>query len=198
MKKFVIFLLILLPIKAYPVAIDVGGNNGGGSHYGSNTVITQENSGNDTGTIDHLDLNGWMGGDMDVATFTNEGGTTFSTNGNITVTLAGGAETFNAPGDFTAFAITSGDYIGAYPVGMCWISYSSTGGSGMWWVSGDNIPASSVNFTATASWDLWIYGTGESGGGAGWSHDFGGVANANISSIGGVAIADIAKVGGVE
>ncbi len=34
--------------------------------------------------------------------------------------------------------------------------------------------------------------------GAGWPHDIGGVANANIGKIGGVAIADVAKVGGVE
>ena len=62
-------------------------------------------------------------------------------------------------------------------------------------ISCTNIDATGVKTSSVDYVQIRITYTPPAGG---FSHDVGGVANANIGKIGGVAIADIAKVGGVE
>ena len=52
---------------------------------------------------------------------------------------------FSAPGDFTAFAVTEGDFVGAYSSEV--IDYSTSGGSGLWYYTGDGTEASSLTFS---------------------------------------------------
>lgn len=55
---------------------------------------------------------------------------------------------FSAPGDFTAFSVNSGEYLGVYSTEA--IKYSSSGGSGLWYYSGDGSGANGLGFTLMA------------------------------------------------
>lgn len=55
-----------------------------------------------------------------------------------------------APDDFTAFEVESGQYVGATSGDL--IRSSTSGGSGMWYKSGDNIPCTNTAFTVQAAY----------------------------------------------
>jgi hypothetical protein len=97
--------------------IDVGHACSDMPHTGNQgyTHIANENPANDTGTIDYICVYGSGAADWQFGTMTNTSGTTYNTNGESgALTVASGLNEFNAPGDFTAFAVTSGDYVGVY------------------------------------------------------------------------------------
>ena len=142
-----------------------------GSSGTTNTFVVKENPASEAGSINVINI--WAkvdGGNMtgiDVASFTDEGSNVLSTNGvasNIGTATAGECTTFNAPGDFTAFAIASGEYLGVtYDAGR--LEYD-TGGSGVWDTTADDIPASSVTFGALLTdRDYSIGGTATEAGG---------------------------------
>ena len=56
--------------------------------------------------------------------------------------------TYTAPGDFTAFSVNSGEYLGCYFVNGQ--DYALSGGSGLWYKSGDQSGASGVALTFDA------------------------------------------------
>ena len=144
--------------------IDVGpGATVRSTTIGGNTYIDKANPANGTGTIDHLDA--WMStgivGDIDLGSFEEVSPDTFTTRGSVTVTPAAGDNDFDAPGDFTAFAIAIGDYLGAYtPQFKLSFKSDATGGSGYWWKAGDNIPCTGAGFAFTSAETFSIYGTG--------------------------------------
>ncbi len=57
--------------------------------------------------------------------------------------------TFTAPGDFTAFSVSSGDYLGIY-TSTAKQQYLLSTGSGIWYKAGDNTNVSGVAFTFDA------------------------------------------------
>jgi len=134
------------------------------------TYVAMGNPANATGTIDTVSVwaNTNMGG-IEYASFVDEGSNVLSTNGdtngsNLTAT-AGECTEHTSPGHFSAFNINSGEYIGVY-----WASGAldrGTGGSGIWWITGDNIPASSVTFAPGVGGEVCsLYATGTEAGGA--------------------------------
>ena len=140
---------------------------------GALTIVSVGNPANDTGTIDHIEVQFFgSAGTADFASF-SASGNNLTTNGTalaVSVT-APGVNTLDAPGDFTAFNINTGEYIGNYGASPVVSMYASSGSvAGMWYVSGDQIPCSNVTFTLLTSYACYIYGTGATGGGAatGW------------------------------
>lgn len=149
-----------MPIDVGAACIDRAGSAGSGS-----TNLEGSNPANATGTIDSVcvyaatDMSG-----IEFASFADEGSNSLSTNGdtngsNLSATVAASPKTFTAAGcDFTAFAINTGEYIGAYWSGGN--LEKANAGVGKWDVAGDQVPCSSVTFSWTATRVLSIYATG--------------------------------------
>lgn len=157
------------------MAIDVGTaaeDRGSYSVLGTTRVLT-DNPANDTGTINHIDVwfnTGGATGDCDFASFTDEGSDTLSTNGVAqTITIATGDNNFDAPGDFTAFNISTGEYIGIYGPSDVRLELDSGSGDVTYYKSSDQIPCSSVEFTSTVvrAYSLYATGTESEAGAAG-------------------------------
>jgi hypothetical protein len=157
------------------MAIDVGGvcegkNNDIPSEY---TVVSQKNPANATGTIDYFCCfthNQVNEDSLQIASFDDEGSNTLSTNGTAAVTGTLPADTnceFNAPGNFTAFNIDSGEYIGMVGANGGFEVETGTGENAWYVANVDHIPCSSQGFSVGSGWDVAIYATGtEAGGGA--------------------------------
>lgn len=150
--------------------IDVGSAaiDRGASTSASYTFCGKNNAANGTGTIDHCDcyISDGAPGTVDFASFVDEGSNVLSTNGSSgAIAIADGLNEFDAPGDFSAFNINSGEYIGGYGY-SCSFDYDGSGGGGQWWTSGDRVPCSSYSFSFAADDILSIYGTGTTV--AGW------------------------------
>lgn len=136
-----------------------------------NTVVSMDNPANATGTIDYL-CSVAHSYDMIAVQFASfsASGNNLTTNGytgNLgTITKITPVE-FNAPGDFTAFNINAGEYIGmAYTGGRA--DQIGSGGAGIWNSSGTfNIPCSGAAFTVLdVDGIVTVYATGtESAGG---------------------------------
>jgi len=131
-----------------------------GQYY---TNIAKGNPANLSGTLDHLDiwLQAYSSGTIDFATFYVVSGNYLSTRGTaLGLTPAAGDNDFDAPGDFTAFDVESGDYLGVYlPLGVN-VEVDTTGGSGFWFKASDEIPCTNVEFSSNDSYELSIGGTG--------------------------------------
>ena len=58
-----------------------------------------------------------------------------------------------APGDFTAFSVDAGNYLGCYVTNAnsCEQDYSSSGGAGVWYISGDQTEGVGVTFSIWAN-----------------------------------------------
>ena len=146
--------------------IDVGQDAGSSSAGNGYTIVVKTNPANDTGTIDHIDIStANFGQDMDVASLYVVSGNNLSTRDNVTITTKN-PPTYDAPGDFTAFDINSGDYIGCYYNASTAGLRASTGYSGMWYANADYITCSNQAFSTADGFHYWIYATGVTGGGA--------------------------------
>ena len=154
------------------MAIDVGSacidrNEIDGPNY---TVIDENNPANATGTIDYITVHaaaGGMGG-IQFGIFIHGGSNAFTLRDfdeSPGKNTANGCEEFNAPGDFTAFSINTGDYIGIYwTTGS--IEKATNGGDGQWWKNGDCIYSGlSETFNHSTPRITNIYGTGTEAGG---------------------------------
>jgi len=133
---------------------------------GDQTYIDKNTTADGTGSIDYICLyiNAAATG-VEVASFVNENLHVFSTNGTATLGDMGvGLQEFNAPGDFTAFPINEGEYIGFHHASGK-VDATGTGGSGIWYKAGDSIPCESVTFDSYPGWILSIYATGTETGG---------------------------------
>lgn len=102
------------------MAIDIGSN--GGDKDGVTTLphsyVHMGNVANDTGFINHIEIyTGGQAQDLKVGVFYITTGTSYICRNFVTLSVSGSAGTkleFDAPGDFTAFAVTAGDLIGCY------------------------------------------------------------------------------------
>lgn len=149
------------------MAIDVGSACDGrpdkiGASY---TVIAYENSSNDTGTIHTICIYAVVGNNisgLQYGAFTDEGSNVFtcaaghySIEDDLTATEQ---TTHTAAGnDFTAFNISTGEYIGCYYSGGQ-LERSYDAGLARY-IVGDNIPGSSVTFNSLTG-PVSIYATG--------------------------------------
>ncbi len=148
MKKILlIFIFCLTSTLCYGADIDVGAAALVRTTFfsGTLTMISVENPANATGTIDHIEVYTVSAGNIEIATFDNETGTVFSTRGDSGVLSAGGNfDEWDAPGQFSAFNVDTGDYLGHHGNLK---TRRNTFGDGMWFTSSDDIPANSVSFT---------------------------------------------------
>jgi len=151
---------------AIDVGIDATLQSSNISNY---TFVEEQNPANATGTLDHLEVYcGAAGtGTADFGSFYVVSGANLSTRDTALGLAVGAAlNTFDAPGDFTAFNINIGDYIGVSVAGMGQ-RYKTSTGTGVWIISGDYVPCTNQAFTYLANWRSAIYATGVEAGGGG-------------------------------
>jgi len=160
--------LILFMVKiAFSADIDVGSpaidrDLTTGDGY---TNILKANPVNATGTINHIEV--YMADtaqhDITIASFEEVSANTFTARDNSgVITTVPGLNTFNAPGDFTAFDISTGDYIGFYCVGGCYVDKTNSG-DGAWYDFGDKTSCENEGFTWVADRTISLYATGSTG-----------------------------------
>lgn len=163
---FVILLLLMIKI-AFSETIDVGSAaiNRADAISGGKTLIDKNNPANASGVINHIEIYmNWGGTTVEVASFYEGSANVFSTRGATGVlNVVTGLNTFNAPGDFTAFNINASDYIGIYIVGAGYYIEQDLVGAGCWRATGDNIPCTNVTFTFYATQTFSLYATGSTG-----------------------------------
>lgn len=150
-------------------AIDVGDEAVNGNNDWAATTIVLGNPANATGTINHIELylNRACTG-LRVGSFFLVSGTTHECRASVNVGDVGaaGLATWDAPGDFTAFAITLGDYAGFFPTTGA-IERSTTGYSGIRYATGEHIDTGDQMATSlAASQSISVYLTGVESGGA--------------------------------
>ena len=144
-------------------AIDVGpGASNLVSAISEFTIVDKTNPANLDGTIDHLDvrIQAYGSGTIDLAAFFVVSGDNLSTRGTATgLTPAAGDNDFDAPGDFTAFAIDAGDYLGIWGPDSISLDRDASD-TGLWFLGhSDGIPSTNQKFTPFAG-VVAIYGTG--------------------------------------
>lgn len=178
MKKILVLILIL-GLILNPVylwgAIDVGPgatNMSDASDMYENVKITKENPANATGTINHVEvyIATYPGGaKIDWGSCEEVSTDTFTTRGSSGPQLIAGSglNEFDAPGDFTAFDINTGDYLGIEGEVGSYINVDREGasGDGYWYDFGATIPCTEQGFTFYSPRDLAIYATGTESGG---------------------------------
>jgi len=162
MKKIlltVIFILAIFQMVVLATAIDVGSaaiDRDSTASYGY-TRVDQANPANATGQITSVDI--WAASDMsncEIGIFYVVSGTNLSTRDNETIgaVASGSKQTFAV-----TINVTSGDYIGWYATGGT-IERRDTGGSGVWAVSGDQMPCTNVTFSNYLADSISLYATG--------------------------------------
>lgn len=159
------------------MAIDVGSPAIDRAEYiGSGyTIVLKDNPANATGVIDHIEIYMDYGDNkvIEVASFYVVSGNNLSTRDSSgALTVNPGLNTFNAPGDFTAFDINEGDYIGIQIPEGAYIDYYWTGGAGRWYYYGDAIPCTNTTFLVDADYIFSLYATGTESGGATYTKTF--------------------------
>lgn len=152
------------------MAIDVGAaaeDRTSNQDLNDYTFISKDNPANATGTIDYISIYLYDVGvsDLDVASFEEVSTDYFTTRGNVTVeVISTGLSEFNAPGDFTAFDINAGDYIGAVASAADTdVEWDPSGYAGVWYKASDEIPCTNVEFSFLAGDTMSLYCTGTEG-----------------------------------
>ena len=160
-NRIILYILLILAIFQLVVlatAIDVGSlaTNRSSSDSGY-TNVDMANPADYTGTITSIKI--WANGDMTglkVGTFSASGDdlTVRDTEVIPGTVLEGAERTYVVDID-----VVAGDYIGCYFTGGS-IDYDSSGGSGVWYLSGDHMDASSETFTEAEADAQSLYGIG--------------------------------------
>lgn len=148
------------------MAIDVGmacifraGNTGS-----SRTIVQKDNTANADGTVNSVcvfaqtDITG-----LEFGVFIDNGGNSLTCKGNcngsnLSATIVESPKTFTAPGDFTAFAVETGQHAGSWnTVGS--LEKGGVGG-GRWYATSDKLDTD-ITFTFTSSsTNVGVYMTG--------------------------------------
>lgn len=140
------------------MAIDIGtAATDRNTYQTTETIVAKGNPANATGTIDTVEI--WASLAMtlcEVATFFVVSGNNLSTRDSEAIgsVAAGSKQTFAG----LSMSVTTGDYLGIYfATGRLETSIT---GDGDWYKDGDNIPTTNTLFTAEASTEYSLYGTG--------------------------------------
>jgi len=163
-----IVLLLFMVRIAFSETIDVGDlAEEYGTWIGNNySLMSRGNPANATGTIDHIEMyvsSIGSGDKVTVYALTEVASGEFDSGGSSgEFTVVVGTNIFNAPGDFVAFAITAGDFIGCYTT--CALKRDTSGGSDVLLDYGQEFPMDNFTFGSTYTEDkLALYGTGTTG-----------------------------------
>lgn len=159
-RKISILLLTLCFISnnAYATVITVGNTvTSTGNWSPAYTSVVKGYAAGGTGTIDHIEVQtSNFGTNGKFGTF-SASGNNLTSNAYVTIANYGsGSLTFDAPGDFTAFNVNTGDYIGQYNVAGR-VAHPS---GDTWYLSGDQFPCTNATFSAYATYELALYATG--------------------------------------
>lgn len=148
--------------------IDVGATCSGRGTVAEDTYwyVEESNPANDTGDITYVCIY-W---NTDPASA--KAGSLSASGNDLTTTDdaqledrgTGQQEYESAVGDFTAFSVNSGDYIGAYG-SSGGIEADTSGGVGIWRIYGDGSPYDSTTFSHYNNYQLSIYAEGTTAGG---------------------------------
>lgn len=125
-----------------------------GSYVGDYTFVSKGFPASISGNVIRIRVyhNGLAGAGTAYAAF-------FTASGNNLTTVAGtrtaltygaavkGVKEWTAPTDFTAFPVSAGQYLGLWLSLTDQITYVTSGGSGMWYVSNDHTNAAAYTFT---------------------------------------------------
>jgi len=142
-------------------AIDVGGDAiNRTSFWGSTyTLVSKNNPANFSGKITSVQI--WAAAQLlncEVAIFYAVSGTNLTTRSNATIGTVNSGSLQTFPVDLD---VVAGDYIGLYFTGgAAQIEAASSGGLGLLYAAGDNIPCTNVLFTLQAGYIMSLYGTG--------------------------------------
>ena len=132
------------------------------------TYVAEENPANANGTIDAVCIYPGFGGmeGVEVAAFAEDGSDNLTTNGAASFgNISNRPTNFSAPGDFTAFNIATGEYIGIkYTGGQ--LERVSDGAAGYWFAAADYIPCTAQAFSYATPRTISLYCTGTESGGA--------------------------------
>jgi hypothetical protein len=132
--------------------------------YGGDTYTHVSRAASDgTGDIDSICIfvNTAYATGMQLASFSASGNDlTTNETSDAAEAISAGQQTITAPGDFTAFGINTGEYLGikANTTGKPDITVS--GGSGWWYYNGDAIPCTGTTFSTDADATLAITASG--------------------------------------
>lgn len=158
------------------MAIDVGptcSDRASGSNWSNKTLIMFANPANANGTIDSVCFaTESENTGIEFGAFTDNGSLSFTCQSGHHCSgadlTANGVTDFSAPGDFTAFSIDSGEYIGVYgSISDISYDYTGQGGDGCWHYAGDGIGDDNTQtYTAYAGRQFSLYATGTESGGA--------------------------------
>jgi len=152
--------------KLEPGTITIGaGATSRTSYWGNNvTYVSMAGTASGDGEIDTWELYFRANGaSVEVATFYVVSGNNLSTRDTETIgdVASGSKQTFTAP-TILGTTVLTGDYAGvSLPTG--WIEADKTGGTGVWYASGDNIPCTNQAFSLLSNDDVSVYGTGSGG-----------------------------------
>ena len=176
------------------MAIDVGpACSDRVTFLGSQTVVNKGNPANETGKINYICIYAvtLMTG-IEVASF-SAAGNNLTTNASVSLANAAiGKNEYNAPGDFVAFDINAGEYLGIYFTGGT-IEYDNAGFDDIWTRAGDNIPCVGAAFVLNAGDAVSLYGEG-----SGWSAGkILGVDAGNMAKVDAILKANVGKIIGV-
>ena len=114
------------------------------AHTTTYTYVDVNDSVTSTGNVRKIEV--YTTGAITDAEFACFSGTSTVTTSGVSgaISLSSGLNTLNAPTDFTAFTCNAGEYPGVHvPSGSYSVDRVDTGGSGVYYKSGDHIPASS-------------------------------------------------------
>lgn len=161
MKKAIFLLAIFSLIICRPIfaADTIGSEPATDAVLGFWTFINPTNPAGVNGQVTLIKVGCDTAGTIYVFTAYKTNGTTFTVRGWTALSHGGtGVETFNAPGDFAAFAVQIGDYIGVDGSGED-IHRHSSAGDGYWAVGAVDItPFATTEFTLYAPRSVYLYG----------------------------------------
>ena len=148
-----------------PQEIDIGVEaKDRASGYGNNrTLINKGNPANASGKIDSIEIYAIQDlTNVEVATFFVVSGNYLSTRDTYDIgNVAGGSkQTISVDLD-----VQKNDYIGIFCSSAQNIECDETGGSGLWYKTGDQIPCENVSFSSYSAYVISLYGTGATGAG---------------------------------
>ncbi len=145
-----------------PILIDIGCPAiDRDTKWGYRTMVNKGNPANGDGIITSIEI--WTKGtlsDVEIAIFYVVSGNNLSTRDNVLIgTVPGDSKQIFA----VNLNVRKGDYIGMYWTysGGAGIEVDSTGGSGVWYLMGDNIPCIDTTFDSIEDLVISLYGTGE-------------------------------------
>lgn len=174
-------------------------SSGIGTAGANRTCVQVNNAANGTGTINEIQVYASPnGGSFDLGSC-SKSGSNFTTDAYVTLTAAINGNDFHAPGDFTAFAVTTGDY--AYvnaPTGGGNADYQSSAGSTYYANTYHASPMSSVALYSTLPYNINVLLTGTTSGGGGSISTINGLTKASIGYIDGLAIASVGSINGLS